>query len=245
MKISFVIPTFNEGKYIEDCLSSIFALHLHVDFEVIVADNQSSDRTVDIVKTKFPNVKLVDVSDGKGPAAARNGGARIATGECLAFIDADCRIPQGWWDEVVKGFRNPRVVLVYGPYRYYELRHWHEKVFYFISNFFGFGISEIIFRKILRLGGPASGGDTIVRRVAFERIGGFNSSFDFYGEDIDLNKRIMEEGRVRYLPATWVYSSKRRLEKEGTLKMWMIYMVNTLGIIFFNKVLITRHKVIR
>lgn len=245
MKLSFIIPAYNEANYIEDCLSSIFSLQNLPDFEVIVADNNSTDRTAEVVQTRFPEAKLVS-EKLKGPAAARNAGARAARGELLAFIDADCRLPQKWWDEVGKGFAKwPGLVLQNGPYKYYDAHSLWGKLSYYISNVWFILLAEFLFRMILRIGGPAFGGNIVVRSGAFIRIGGFNSQFEFYGEDIDLLKRMMKVGKVKFNPQMWVYSSVRRFKKEGQFKMWWVYSINTIWSVLFSRAAYKKHQDIR
>lgn len=245
MKLSFVIPAYNEEKYIEDCLSSIFELDALKNYEVILADNNSTDKTVEIVSFKYPQVKIVSVSK-KGPAAARNSGAQVAKGELIAFIDADCRLPKEWWIRVKKIFQSSQnLVLLNGPYRYYEITNLLEQFLFFLSNVVLFSLIEFLARTILRLGGPVYGGNVIVREEAFKRINGFDEKFDFYGEDINLAKRLMKEGEVRFNSSLWVYSSVRRLESEGRLKSWYIYSINTAWALFFGKVLHKKYRDIR
>jgi len=86
MKVSIVIPTYNEEKDIEECIKSIKG-QSYKNFEIIVVDDGSKDKTLDVVK-KFRDVKII-MGEHKGPGFSRNLGARKATGEILIFIDAD------------------------------------------------------------------------------------------------------------------------------------------------------------
>ncbi len=245
LTISFIIPAYNEEKYIRDCLHSIYRQKGLWDFEVIVADNNSEDQTREIVSKEFPQVKVV-VENKRGPAAARNAGAKLAKGRYLAFIDADCRLPLGWYKFVEQKFKqDERLVLIYGPYRFTEAKTFVSKFIFFISNVLVFLASELFFRKLLHLGGPANGGDTVVRKDAFDRIQGYNAEFEFYGEDIDFNRRMMSQGRVVFDSGIWVYSSLRRLKAEGTMKMWWIYTYNTKTTIILAKAQITKHRPVR
>lgn len=89
-KVSIIIPTFNEEKVISNCLNSLLEQTLK-DFEIILVDDGSTDKTLHLVKTfkeKDKRVKILS-QPHKGPGPARNLGASIATGEILVFVDSD------------------------------------------------------------------------------------------------------------------------------------------------------------
>src|SRR3989304_3213353 len=94
--VSFIVPALNEDRRIGRCRRSIQSLDLPpgVDgTEIIVVDNRSADRTAEISRTHGAIVE--QVAPGH-PSRARNAGARRATGEWLAFVDADCELPRNW-----------------------------------------------------------------------------------------------------------------------------------------------------
>lgn len=94
MTISVIIPAFNAVPFIADCLSSV----VRPGVEVIVVDDGSTDGTADRVEAGFPTVKVIRQSN-HGVSAARNVGIRSATGDWLAFVDADDRIsPEAVWN---------------------------------------------------------------------------------------------------------------------------------------------------
>ncbi len=87
MKVSVVIPTYNEEEVISDCLKSL-QKQTYKDFEVIVVDDGSTDDTLS--ECQMSNVKCqILKQEHKGPGAARNFGAKKARGEILVFVDAD------------------------------------------------------------------------------------------------------------------------------------------------------------
>ncbi len=88
MKISVIIPVYNEEKTIKKCLDSLFE-QTYLDFEVIVVDDGSTDGTAKVVsEINKPNLQIIK-QDHKGPAMARNLGVSQAKGEILVFVDAD------------------------------------------------------------------------------------------------------------------------------------------------------------
>ncbi len=86
-KMSLIIPNFNGESTLNDCLSAAFASD-YADFEVIVVDDGSQDRSVEIIK-QFP-CRLIPLPERRGASAARNAGARASEGSLLFFTDADC-----------------------------------------------------------------------------------------------------------------------------------------------------------
>lgn len=111
--ISIVIPAYNSEKTIGECLSSLLNQTKKPD-EIIVVDDGSEDRTKDIVR-KFKNVILLEQKH-KGPAVARNIGAKRAKGEILLFTDSDCMPNKDWVSEMTKPFENKEIVGVQGRY---------------------------------------------------------------------------------------------------------------------------------
>jgi glycosyltransferase involved in cell wall biosynthesis len=99
MKLSVIIPCLNEEAYLGVQLEALANQQWSEPWEVIVADNGSTDRSPAIVEQyrgRLPNLRLVDASDRRGQAHARNVGARIAAGTALAFCDADDEVAPGW-----------------------------------------------------------------------------------------------------------------------------------------------------
>ena len=85
--ISFIVPTYNREDTIERCIRSIYSVKC--DKEVIVIDDNSNDKTIEIIKRNFPKVNIIRNKSNKGPAYARNVGIKEANGEYLFFVDSD------------------------------------------------------------------------------------------------------------------------------------------------------------
>lgn len=102
MKISVIIPTYNEEGQIRQCLESLSKQSLG-DFEVIVVDDGSTDRTEDIFKSLQTDYELKFLKQNhKGPGAARNLGAKEAKGEVLVFVDADMTFDKNFLKNLTK-----------------------------------------------------------------------------------------------------------------------------------------------
>lgn len=99
MKLSVIIPCYNAANTIADQLEALAGQHWSEPWEVIVADNGSTDESMVIVKQyreRLPNLRIVDASARQGQPYALNVGARAAVGDALAFCDADDVVGSGW-----------------------------------------------------------------------------------------------------------------------------------------------------
>lgn len=234
MKLSFVIPAYNEESYIGDCLKSIFKEmeSQSFDVEIIVVNNASSDRTK-AVALSWSGVKVVD-EKRKGITYARQAGFMASKGDLIANIDADTRLPDGWLEKVFSEFsKNDNLVALSGPHIAYDLPRIARMGFWI---FYGLGYAAyIINHYLVKKGAMLQGGNFILRRAALEKIGGFDLKISFYGEDSDIARRIQKIGRVKFTFKLPIYASGRRLKKEGVVKAGLKYAINYLWIIFRKK----------
>jgi len=99
MKLSVIIPCFNAANMIAVQLEALANQQCSEPWEVIASDNGSTDKTVAIVEQyqkKLPNLRIVNSSELRGAAHARNVGALTAAGDALVFCDADDEVAPGW-----------------------------------------------------------------------------------------------------------------------------------------------------
>jgi len=244
LKLSFVIPAYNEELYLGKCLDSMVReiARTNHDAEIVVVNNASTDNTRAIAAS-YPSVIVVD-EPRKGIVKARDAGYRAAKGNLIANIDADNILPTGWLDKVFEEFsRNDRLVALSGPLVYYDLSWLYRlqtKTFYV----FGY-ITYLINHFVLRKGGMLQGGNFIVRRSALEAIGGFNTDIDFYGEDADIARRMQEAGRIKFTFRLPMFSSGRRMAKEGLIATGLRYAVNYMWILLLKRPFHTKSTDIR
>lgn len=216
MKLSFVIPAYNEEAYIEQCLSSIIKEKAgkEYDIEIIVVDNASTDNTGKIAES-FEGVKVVREPQ-KGLVKARQAGFLVSNGDLIANVDADTMLTEGWIDKVLREFlKNEKLVALSGPFIYYDLTgfvNFLVQIFYYL----GF-LSHLLSSYIFRHGSVLQGGNFILRREALEKIGGYNHELTFFGEDADVGRRISKIGKVKFTRSLPIYSSGRRLKAEGVM----------------------------
>lgn len=227
MKLSFVIPAHNEENYIGNCIASIQKEleRSSKDAEIIVINNASTDHTAEVAK-KYKNVRVVN-EPAKGLVNARQKGLKEASGDLLAYLDADCVLNAGWIDIVFTQFKNPSVVALSGPRRYYDMPAFKK----FLADY-GWWFAPVIYRLV---GYMLLGGNFVARRETLEKTGGFDTKIKFYGEDTDIARRLSEFGKVVFRMDFLVQSSGRRLMKEGVLKTYWVYAVNFIWEVIFRK----------
>lgn len=252
-KISFVVPAYNETKYIGLTLNSILKQRTKNNFEVIVVDNDSTDGTGEFVRKNYPQVKLL-VENSRGTSAARNRGAEESCGEFLAFFDADIIIPPEWTEKMLEYFKDDKkMVAVGGPYRHLNLNRWQkfwEQAWYYI----GVIPTRWFFADFLKIGSILMGGNFAVKKNVFNKIGGFDVNFIFYGDDTNLAKRLLKYGSVKFYMDLFVFSSSRRVARPGKnflINNWvgfwssLGYVLNFYSTLIFNKPIFKKHKDIR
>ena len=139
VNISLVIPAHNEEKYLPGCLESI-APHVNRFLEVIVVDNASTDATAQIAR-RFEFARVIH-EPRKGLLWARQRGFLESRGDHLAYMDADCRMPQAWADIVQREFSTyPNLVALSGPFVLATYKY--------ILAIPLTGFSDMIYRKIV------------------------------------------------------------------------------------------------
>lgn len=201
--ISVIVPAYNEEEFIEKCLTSLEKQSLpREDYEIIVSDSSSTDNTLEIAKKHADTVvKCKKHSAGFG----RNQGAKKASGELLAFIDADTIASREWLEGVKRGLEN--AVACTGPIRALEKDTIYLRLF--------FRWWSIQSRLSVLLHYPVFPGfNFAVRKSAFERVGGFLAE-DITTEDLDLSLRLRKYDNLSFSSKMLVLTSTRRFKEKS------------------------------
>lgn len=216
IRISIIIPTLNEGRYLPLLFESIRNQSFK-DFEVIVADAHSKDNTVAIAE-EF-GAKIVK---GGMPAKGRNSGARFAQGDFLFFLDADVILPADFLERAFAEMQERYLDLA--TCEAVPLSDLHiDKVLHKLVN---------VSIKMNQYTDPHAGGFCILStKRLFERTGGFDESLTM-AEDHDFVKRASRFRPLRVLESTPIMVSVRRLEKEGRTVLVSKYLLVELRRIF-------------
>lgn len=219
MTISIIIPAYNEEKYLEACLQSIIQHDIPELLEVIVVDNDSLDNTEKIARKYHAHKVELIGEKTKGPNFAREAGFKASRGDIVATIDADTIVPDTWFPALLKAFEDPTVVGMSGPYDYYDFSRFKRMFLLILWN--TLGKMAHVFTGFVVYGGNFAG-----RRDALEKIGGFDGSIVFYGDDANTGRRLHKIGKVLFHTDFVILSSARRLKAQGILYICWIYGVN-------------------
>jgi mycofactocin glycosyltransferase len=212
--VSIVIPVKDRADELERCLASLANIDYPLEkIEVIVVDDGSRDDSP-LVARRFGAHVVPSGGTGRGPAAARNVGARAAGKELLAFIDSDCTASPEWLRELIPAFNDAKTAAVGGNVAG-------------MCTVSGIDRYEAVMSS-LSLGSRerfgSSGDDTfylpscnlLLRRTVFLGAGGFEDSMHV-GEDVDLTWRLRDGGwTIAYLPMGTVFH-----EHRSTLRSFM------------------------
>ncbi|HXG90358.1 MAG TPA: glycosyltransferase family A protein [Vicinamibacterales bacterium] len=223
MTTTVIVCAHNEERFIAACLHSLLA-QTRLPDEIIVINNASTDAT-GVVARQVPGVRVID-EPRKGLVIARERGRCEASGDLLIYLDADCRAPILWLDRIARHFaRKPYLLALSGNYRFYDWDWWGRTLIRAYDFTLGPG-TQFLVKYLLGMGVVFYGGNFAVRRVALERIGGFDVSIEFHGEDTNLGRRLFAIGPVELGYDCYLYTSARRYNAMGKGAVFRLYVRN-------------------
>jgi glycosyltransferase involved in cell wall biosynthesis len=204
MKISVVIPAYNEEKYIGKCLESVIKQERKPD-EIIVVDNNSTDSTAEIVK-KYKSVTLIKEKQ-QGIIPTRNIGFDIAKGDIIARCDADTIVPLDWIKKIEEIFlKNKSILAISMPVFVYDIPPFGNK-FSFIYHLYMF-IPRMFIGHY-----PLVGPSMAIRKNAWNKIRKeLCTDAKAVHEDVDISLHIRKIGRVYHDHTNLVLTSGRRIK---------------------------------
>lgn len=224
---SVIIPTLNEEEYLPRLLKALERQTFN-DFEVIIVDAASEDKTIEEAK-KFADKLTIRtfVVPKSNVAASRNYGATKAEGEYFFFIDADNSISSTLLERI-EHLRHKGNYTLYIPTARPDTHRFSHKVMYGFTNQF---VTIMFF-----LGHPFStGGNMVLSRELFEKIHGFNEKL-YLAEDHDIVKRSKKAGaKIALINGTPLIFSARRFQKSNTSTIAK-YFFATIYLMIFGKI---------
>jgi GT2 family glycosyltransferase len=199
---SVIVVNWNGRQHLQPCLDAL-AAQQGVDFETLVVDNGSTDGSADLVRARFPSVRVVALADNRGFAGGNNAGAREARGRHLVFLNNDTVVEAGWLAALRRAADEPGFPLVTS-----RVVYMHDPT---LIDSAGDGVLQwgAAFKRFhgTRASEAARSGEVfgvcgaacLVPKAVFDELGGFDEAFFVSHEDVDLSYRARLLGyRCRY-----------------------------------------------
>ena len=227
MDVSIVVPFHNEEKHIEECIQTLLKLDYDRDlYEILMINNNSTDRSVEIVSA-YPDVRLLDEKK-PGDFAARNLGIAESRGRIIAFTDSDTAPDPDWLKQIVQAMEDPDTALVVGSLRFSSeslgmdlLRDYEAEKNRFIFSsddpriYYGYTCNMAVRRSVFEKLGPfpevyRNSDAVYVRKV----VDNYSCNAVRYGEQVSV-RRLEVASIWDYFKKAHVYG--RDLNRYGTI----------------------------
>ncbi len=216
-KISIIIIAYNEEKYLPILLGSL-SNQTNKEFEVVVVDSNSTDNTHQVAlsfKNNFKFFNYVKLDDSKGPAYARNQGAKKASFERLIFLDADTRLKPNFIERVVSDLKKTKPDIATCPIRISEKNFESNLGAVFLNAFM------ISLRPVYSTG---YGACFISTKEIHQKLNGFREDLGVC-EDCNYIKRARRLHNYKYnILSPFFYTSDRRAKNEGGIIFLLKYI---------------------
>jgi len=236
-KLSVVIVNYNVKYFLEQALLSVRNASANLDIEVFVVDNNSVDESVQMVREKFPEVKLIVNKDNPGFSIANNQAIRVSTGDYILLLNPDTVVEEDTFEKCVQfmdanpmaGGLGVKMIDGSGNFLPESKRGFPSPFVAFCKTF---GLSRLFPKSKTfnhyHLGyldkdethevEVLAGAFMLLRRSVLDEIGLLDEAFFMYGEDIDLSYRIIKAGYQNYyFPKTTIIHYKGESTKKGSL----------------------------
>jgi GT2 family glycosyltransferase len=237
LKLSVIIVNYNVRYFLEQALGSVKRAMHGIDGDVWVVDNNSADDSLPMVRTRFPETKVIANTDNTGFAVANNQAIRASTGQYVLLLNPDTVVEEDTLTKCIAfmdahpdaGAVGVRLIDGTGAYLPESKRGFPTPWVAFCKTI-GFGR---LFPRSARFNGyylghlsPTAtheidvlvGAFMFMRRTALDQVGLLDEAFFMYGEDIDLSYRIVQGGfKNYYLPTTSIIHYKGESTKKGSL----------------------------
>ena len=217
MQLSVIILNYNVRFFLEQCVASVQEALTNIDSEIIVVDNDSSDDSCEIIKSRFPNVKLIENTVNSGFPKGNNIGVAQAKGDYICILNPDTVVAEDTFEKILafakkqenlgivgcklidgsgnflpeskRGIPTPFVALtkIFGLYKLFP-----NCVLF--NRYYAQHLSENETGKVDILVGAFM----IMKRNLYNEIGGFDENCFMYSDDIDLSFMVLKSGKNNY-----------------------------------------------
>ena len=208
MQLSVVILNYNVRYFLELCLKSVLAATQHLEAEVIVVDNHSTDDSCEMVKALFPSVILIENASNLGFSKGNNIGVAQATGEYICILNPDTVVPEHIFKTLLAfcstkddmGALGCKLINGSGVFLPESKRNiptkWValKKMLAFSKSYYASHLTDEDIGEVKILVGAFM----LIKKSTYTIVGGFDEDYFMYGEDIDLSYRLLKQGFQNY-----------------------------------------------
>jgi len=217
MKLSVIILSYNVRYFLELCVLSVQSALEHLDGEIIVVDNNSQDDSVQMMKRRFPTIKLIENKDNSGFPKGNNIGVDIAQGEYICILNPDTVVAEDTFKKVLAFAERQNnlgivgVKLIDGAGKFLpESKRGVPTIFVAFTKMVGL---YKLFPKVSAFGKYYAqhitenetakvdilvGAFMLMKRDLYQELGGFDENCFMYSDDIDLSYRMLLKGKSNY-----------------------------------------------
>jgi len=247
--VSIIIPNYNGGDLLYNCINSIYKNISIKDFEIIVIDNGSTDNSINQIESNFQNVKIISSNSNLGYSGGCNLGATHASGKYFLFLNNDTEHSNEWIEKLVHFLDSNSNIAAVQP----KILNIHNKKLFdyaggaggFIDKFCFPFVQGRIFHTLEedhnQYNNPsrifwASGVAFMIQSNIFKTLKGFDEVYFAYMEEIDLCWRVQAMGyKIYSVPNSFVYHYGKQTIKENTIKShylnhrnsWILFFKNS------------------
>ncbi len=245
--LSIVIVNWNVKKCLELCLASVYQT-VETSKEVIVVDNHSTDGSVEMIKKKFPQVKLIENSENLGFAKANNQAFRICTGNNILILNPDTILLEGSITKLLEKLNESKEIAIAGP-----RMEMPDGIICLACRRNSFGLFKAfkiiwsldsLLEKITRTCftekykkflaqyeqseyvDAVSGACLLIRNEVLQSVGSFDEIVPLYLDDMDLCYRVLKEHKIAYVAESKVIHQRGASTKSRTNPHLMSLMVS-------------------
>jgi GT2 family glycosyltransferase len=237
MQLSIIILNYNVRYFLEICVLSVERALQNIDSEIIVIDNNSQDDSCDMIRTRFPNVKLIQNYENLGFPKGNNIGVANAKGEYICVLNPDTVVAEDTFEKVLAFAKNKKNLGIIGvklidgtgkflpeskrgiptPFVAFTKITGLYKIFP-KSKYFGKYYAQDLDQNQTGEVDILVGAFMIMKRDLYNEVGGFDEKCFMYSDDIDLSYSVLLKDKINYyFPETTVIHYKGESTiKDGT-----------------------------
>ena len=222
--VSIIILNWNGKDYTGSCLQSIYKNTNYGAYEIIVVDNGSTDGSQEMIKSKFPKVRLIENKRNVGFAGGNNIGIRASSGDYVFLLNNDTLVTKNWMGKMVGVMESDEKIGVLGPHLPENEK---SETYYGGGSIDDSGAAKHSFSRKAGEFEQVGGAAFMIRREVIDEIGVLDEGFfPIYFEETDYCFRVADAGwKVFFTPDTKIIHFGSKLTSKKPLS-WNFFVIN-------------------